>query len=165
MKWLVLPATLLALASCAPTLTGPIAGRIVNGKTGTEGTVSFTRGTLQPRLDGPRAPDNAVIQIGGETYTGRTMLINVTTLVPQSDWGFGLSFGNTSRYHDGFFGWDAGWGRNNFENRSVTRTGNLIARTTGPNPLTLTCNLNVDVYEHGVGDCTGSDGTRYAMQF
>lgn len=165
MKRLALPFALLALASCAPTVTGPITGRIVNGKTGQEGSVSFTRGTLKPRLDGPNAADNAFIQIGGQSYVGRTVLINVTTAAPTTDWGFGLSFGSGGPFRDGVFGWDTRWGRNNFERTTVSRTGNLIARTSGPVTLTLTCNLNVDVYEHGVGECTGNDGTKYAMQF
>ncbi|MFC6748564.1 hypothetical protein [Deinococcus aquaticus] len=65
-----------ALASCAPALTGPQTGRIVNTRTGQEGTVTFVRGSLNARLPDVFAPDNATIVIGERTYTGRTYLLD-----------------------------------------------------------------------------------------
>lgn len=151
------------LASCAPTITGPVVGRIVNNTTGQEGTVSFTRGTLKPRLDGPYAADNAVINLAGRTYTGRTVIINsgvsaAPTWNASFDW-----MGGNRRWNNGW-GWGIGFDTPSNDVR-VSRSGNLIARTNTTPVQTLTCNLSVDVYEHGVGDCLGNDGTKYALQF
>lgn len=150
------------LASCAPTLTGPVSGRIVNTVTGQEGSVSFTRGTLKPRLDGPYAADNATIVIGGQSYTGRTVIINSGVSVAPT-WNASFDWYSANRTWDRF-GWSSGFSAPH-NDVQVSRSGNLIAKTAGTPPLLLTCTLNVDVYEHGVGDCTGSDGTRYALQF
>lgn len=151
------------LASCAPTITGPVTGRIVNNTTGQEGTVSFTRGTLKPRLDGPNAADNAVLNIGGRTYTGRTVIIN-SGVNTTPNWSASFDWVAGNRAWGPGFGWRTGFDtpRNDVV---VSRTGNLIAKTTAQPTQTLTCTLNVDVYEHGVGDCLGSDGTRYTLQF
>ena len=151
------------LASCAPSVTGPVVGRIVNSKTGAEGQVSFTRGTLKPRLGDPFSPDNAVIAIGGQTYTGRTVLIDGGAVRTPSNWDMSFGFGGGRAVNDGFFGW--GTRLNTPQRTDLARTGNLIAKTAGANPSVLTCTLTVDVYEHGVGDCTDSSGTKYAMQF
>ena len=61
----LLGAALLAsvLGACAPAVTAPQTGRIVNTRTGEEGTVTFTRGTLTPRLGDPFAPDLSLIHI------------------------------------------------------------------------------------------------------
>lgn len=160
---LLVSACITLLASCAPSMTAPVTGRIVNTMTGVEGTVQFTRGTLQPRLEGPNAPENATLQIAGQTYTGRTVIIN-SGVSANPGWGasFNLFGGHTSR--DSGFGWYTRFGTPS-EQKTVTRTGNLIARTSSTPTLTMTCTLSVDVNEHGVGDCTGSDGTRYALQF
>lgn len=159
-------ALLVLLASCAPTMTGPRVGRIVNGTTGAEGSVSFTRGTLRPRLGDPFAADNAVIQIGGQTYTGRTVVLDGR---PGATLPYGLEFsvgfgGGTNVGTNGFFGWDT-HAQTPRTHQPVTRSGNLIARTASARPSTLTCTLLIDADEHGIGDCTGSDGARYTLQF
>ena len=154
------------LASCAPTMTGPQMGRIVNSVTGQEGTVSFVRGTLQPRLGNPFAADNATIRIGGQTYSGRTAILSgsVASLLPA---GLGLSLS---------VGGSAAIGENGAvalgtrldtprPGTATVRSGNLIARTVGAPTLTLTCTLTVDEAEHGIGECTGNDGVKYALQF
>ncbi len=169
MKWTVtlLGAALVGvLASCAPTLAGPQMGRIVNSVTGQEGTVSFVRGTLQPRLGNPFAGDNATIRIGGQTYSGRTAILNgsVASLLPA---GLGLSLS---------VGGSAAVGENGSvalgtrldtprPGAPAVHSGNLIARTAGAPTLTLTCTLTVDEAEHGIGECTGNDGVKYALQF
>ncbi|MFC6664151.1 hypothetical protein ACFP9V_01430 [Deinococcus radiopugnans] len=154
------------LASCAPTVAGPQLGRIVNSVTGQEGTVSFVRGTLQPRLGNPFAADNATIRIGGQTYSGRTAILNgsAASLLPA---GLGLSLS---------VGGSAAVGENGAvavgtrldtprPGAPAVRSGNLIARTAGTPTLTLTCTLTVDESEHGIGECTGNDGVKYALQF
>lgn len=154
------------LASCAPALTGPQVGRIVNSVTGQEGTVSFTRGTLQPRVGDPFAADNAAIQIAGQTYSGRTAIVNGDTVSPLPA-GFGLSValgGSTTIGDNGAVG--IGTRLDTPRPRAaVTRSGNLIARTAGTPTLTLTCTLTVDESERGIGECTGNDGVKYALQF
>jgi hypothetical protein len=154
------------LASCAPAMTGPQLGRIVNSVTGQEGTVSFVRGTLQPRLGDPFAADNVTIRIGGQTYSGRTAILNggVGGLLPA---GLGLSLS---------VGGSAAVGENGAvalgtrldtprPGPATVRSGNLIARTAGASTLTLTCALTVDEAEHGIGECVGNDGVKYALQF
>ncbi|MFN4252943.1 MAG: hypothetical protein ACK4GP_18155, partial [Deinococcus sp.] len=83
-----------ALGACAPALTAPQTGRIVNARTGEEGAVTFTRGTLTPRVGDPFAPDNATIRIGGRTYAGRTYLIGGGAL--PGGLGFSVAFGASS---------------------------------------------------------------------
>ncbi|AFD25317.1 hypothetical protein [Deinococcus gobiensis] len=156
------------LASCAPTLTGPVTGRIVNGQTGEEGTVSFTRGTLRPGYVNGSAGDNVVVRIGSLAYTGRTTIVNGGVVGPlPAGWGLSLGFGGGSRLGDeGALGWGTRLDTPAPGAAAVTsRTGNLIARTLGASPRTLTCTLTVDTAEHGIGDCTGSDGAKYALQF
>ncbi len=156
------------LASCAPSATGPVAGRIVNGKTGEEGQVAFTRGTLRPRLNAAQAPDSVTIAIGGQTYSGRTVVVDGGSVrtAPGNwagNWDMSFGFGGSRNVNDNFFGWGSRVGRS--QEATLARTGNLIARTTTAPTRTLTCTLTVDVYEHGVGDCTDGEGTRYALQF
>lgn len=154
------------LASCTPAVTGPQLGRIVNGKTGQEGTVAFTRGTLRPRLGDPFAPDNAIISLGTLTYTGRTVILDSAVAGPAApNWGLRVGFGGgTNIGPNGFLGWGTDFGTPRHA-ASYARTGNLIARTAGNAPRTLTCSLMVDEREHGVGECTGDDGVKYALQF
>lgn len=154
------------LASCAPTVTGPQVGRIVNSVTGQEGTVSFTRGTLQPRLGDPFSADNATIRIGGQTYSGRTAILNGGTTSPlPAGLGVSLSLGGTAAVGSNAA---VGIGTRVDTPRpraAVTRNGNLIARTATAPTLTLTCTITVDESEHGIGECTGNDGVKYALQF
>lgn len=162
---MLLSAALVApLAACTPALTGPQVGRIVNGNTGAEGTVAFTRGTLRPRIAGPYAADNVVIQIAGQTYSGRTVILDANASALPGNWGLSVGFGSgTNVGPNGFFGWDTHFGTPR-QHASSSRTGNLIARTTG-NTRTLTCNLLVDENEHGIGDCTDQSGVKYTLQF
>lgn len=149
------------LASCAPTLNTPVTGRIVNTSTGQEGTITFTRGTLQPRLDGPNAPNNVSISLGGQTYTGRTVILNTSTSTPS--WNTRFDWIYPSRPWNTTFGLRTGFDLPS--QTQLNRTGNLIARTTTNPPQTMTCNLTIDPYEHGIGDCIDGQGTRYALQF
>lgn len=150
------------LASCAPTLTAPVTGRIVNAATGQEGTVTFHLGALTPGANTPAGGNNTTIQIGNLTYGGRTVLLDASTTVtvrPALDVGLAFGLGGGT---DPFFGTRVG---TTTQTRTGLRTGNLIARTFGDAPRTLTCTLQVDDTGRGVGDCTGSDGARYALQF
>ena len=154
------------LASCAPTMTGPQVGRIVNSVTGQQGTVSFTRGTLQPRLGDPFAADNATIRIGGQVYSGRTAVLNGGAEGPlPPGWGLSVALGGTAAVGDsGMLG--IGTRLDTPRPRAPrVRSGNLIARTAGAPTLTLTCTLTVDETERGIGECTGNDGVKYALQF
>lgn len=155
----------IALASCAPTVTAPQLGRIVNGKTGAEGTVSFERGSLRPLVADPFAPDNTRIQLGDDLYTGRTQLVARGGTAPlPAGWGLSVGVaGGTGAGPLGQVGWDT-----RLDSPRATApaySGNLIARTSGVRVRTLTCTLLVDTQEHGIGECTGEDGTKYAMQF
>ncbi|MDV6374814.1 hypothetical protein [Deinococcus arenicola] len=154
------------LASCAPTVTGPQVGRIVNSVTGQEGTVSFLRGTLQPRVGDPFAADNAAIQIAGQSYSGRTAIVNGGAVSPlPAGLGLSLSLGGSAAIGDNGA---VGIGTRLDTPRpraALTRSGNLIVRTAGTPTLTLTCTLTVDESEHGIGECTGNDGVKYALQF
>ncbi|MGM9320229.1 hypothetical protein [Deinococcus aquaticus] len=154
-----------ALASCAPALTGLQTGRIVNTRTGQEGTVTFVRGSLNARLPDVFAPDNATIVIGERTYTGRTYLLDgVASPLPAGSSlsvGFGASTGGGNAGDFGFgTRFDTGRPR-----LAPTRTGNLIARVQGDAPGLLTCTLTVDAQERGIGECFDGAGTRYALQF
>ncbi|WP_034383402.1 hypothetical protein [Deinococcus sp. YIM 77859] len=147
------------LAACAPALTAPTVGRIVNAATGQEGTVNFPPGALS---GGTSSTDNVVIQIGGQTYLGRATLLaaaGTVPLRPALDVTFGAGFWNTVP------GWAWGGQLTTGTPQITLRSGNLIARTTGATPRTLTCTLQVDAEGRGIGECTGSDGARYAMQF
>lgn len=156
-----------ALASCAPALISPASGRIVNAKTGEEGSVTFVRGSLQPRISGARLDNNVTVQIGDQTYVGRSVIIDTASPAPTPfDLGLQFNFGNNwngTGNSDPYFG--VGGNARTPAPRLVSRTGNLIARTDGNAPRTLTCTLTVDAQEHGYGDCTGSDGVRYVLQF
>ncbi|MXV18047.1 hypothetical protein [Deinococcus xianganensis] len=159
----LLGAALLAsvLGACAPAVTAPQTGRIVNAVTGEEGTATFTRGTLTPRVGDPFAPDNATIRIGGLTYTGRTYLIGNGAL--PGGLGFSVAFGASSGTDGSAF---TGGGTRVEGGRPVPAyTGNLIARVDGDAPGILTCTLTVDAQERGVGECFDGAGTRYALQF
>lgn len=145
------------LSACAPAVTGPVLGRIVNNATGAEGQVSIVRGSLE-RAGGVNASDNVMITLGRQVFTGRTVLV---------DTGVATSARSVGGY------WNSGfWGPFGWDNRPlsvhsevVSRSGNLIARTAGPRPVTLTCTLLVSTDEHGTGDCQSSDKLRYTMQF
>lgn len=156
------------LASCAPSVTAPRQGRIVNSVTGTEGVVTFTPGTLRPRLGDPFAPDNATITFGGQTYLGRTAIVDGSgagNALP-AGWGFSFSLGGTSNAgNSGALGFGTNLHSPDPHRPPVARIGNLIARTAAAPILTLTCTLTVDETEHGIGECTGNDGTKYALQF
>ncbi|EYB68329.1 hypothetical protein DEIPH_ctg025orf0204 [Deinococcus phoenicis] len=153
------------LASCAPTLTAPTLGGIVNAGTGQEGVVTFQPGTLGASAGSTLGANNVTLQIGGQTYTGRAALLDTAVVFPaRAAFELGFGFGSGA--------WNPGadwiWGsrlRTPPTPQATLRTGNLIAKTAGPVPLTLTCSLQVDASEHGIGDCLGSDGARYAMQF
>lgn len=153
------------LASCAPTLTASTIGRIVNASTGQEGTVTFLPGALRTRAGDPFGGNNTTVVIGGQTYGGRAALLDaVTAPPPRSGVNFGLAFGSGQASSDSVLGWGLALGTPPAP-RTTLRTGNLIAKTAGTSPRTLTCTLQVDESGHGVGDCTGNDGTRYVMQF
>lgn len=156
----------LLLGACAPLQTGPQVGRIVSGATGEEGTVSFVRGSLRPRVADPFAPDNATIRIGGQTYTGRTVILSGSALALPVGWSLSVGAGGDTRLGtSGALGWGTQL-ESPPAGRSVpTRSGNLIARTAGNAPRTLTCTLSVDERERGIGECTDQDGVRYALQF
>ncbi|BDP41954.1 hypothetical protein DAETH_19230 [Deinococcus aetherius] len=150
------------LASCAPALNPPVTGRIVNATTGQEGTITFSPGALSTRAGDPFAGNNTTIQIGGQTFGGRTVLLDASTTVtvrPAVDVGFGFG---TGPYDDPFFGTRVG---TTTQTRTGLRTGNLIAKSFAAPARTITCTLQVNDAYHGVGDCTGSDGARYALQF
>ncbi|GAA5531834.1 hypothetical protein [Deinococcus aluminii] len=151
------------LASCAPTLTAPTLGRIVNSGTGQEGTVTFLSGVLWSS-EAP-AGNNVTIQIGNQSYVGRAVLLDAAAVLPaRSALNVGVGFG--AGFWDSAPGWGFGSRLSTPPTPHVTlRTGNLIAKTAGTTPVTLTCALQVDASQHGIGDCTGSDGARYAMQF
>ncbi|GAA0519249.1 hypothetical protein [Deinococcus depolymerans] len=159
----LLGAALLAsvLGACAPAVTAPQTGRIVNAVTGEEGTVTFTRGTLTPHVGDPFAPDNATLRIGGRTYTGRTYLIGNGAL--PGGLGFSVAFGASSGSDGSAV---TGGGTRVEGGRPVPAyTGNLIARADSDPPALLTCTLTVDAQERGIGECFDGAGTRYALQF
>ncbi len=149
------------LGACAPSVTALQTGRIVNAVTGEEGTVTFRRGTLSPRLGDPFAPDNATIRIGGRTYSGRTYLIGGGAL--PGGLGFSVAFGAGSGTDGSTF--TGGSTRVEGGRPVPAYTGNLIARAEGAPPALLTCTLTVDAQERGVGECFDGAGTRYALQF
>lgn len=160
------------LVSCAPTMNAPTVGRIVNSATGEEGRISFAPGALRPRLGEPFAPDNATIQIGGQTYTGRTAILEGAASSPlPAGWGLSVTFaGGGAVGQNGAvgFGTTISTPSQGGSAPPVVRTGNLIARTAAAasEPVrTLTCTLTVDERGHGIGECTGQDNVKYALQF
>ncbi|MBZ9753077.1 hypothetical protein K7W42_19755 [Deinococcus sp. HMF7604] len=154
-------ALLTLLAACAPAVTAAQPGRIVNTQSGAEGTVSFTRGTLSPRLGDPFAPDNATLTIGGRTYTGRTYLIGGGSL--PGGLGVSVAFGTSNVSGEPTA--VAAQTRVDAGRPVPAYTGNLIARAEGEPPALLTCTLTVDTRERGVGECIDGAGVRYALQF
>ena len=162
------------LASCAPAVTGPQLGRIVSGSTGEEGTVSIVRGTLRPLVADPFAPDNVTIEIGGQTYRGRTQVVGRSAAGLPAGWGLSVGAHGSTRTGDpalsgsgqAALGWDTRL--DSPRPAEVSYSGNLIARTApapGARVRTLTCTLTVDARERGFGECTGENGTKYALQF
>jgi hypothetical protein len=149
------------LASC--TLSQPLSttGRIVNAGSGEEGTVTFLPGALLP--GGAPGGDNVTVEIGGQTYRGRAAVLaggNPATSAFDVSLGVGGSTGRPGSFWD----WNARFGTPTTP-RAGLRSGNLIARTAGATPRTLTCTLEVDASQRGIGECQGSDGARYALQF
>ncbi|GGJ72206.1 hypothetical protein [Deinococcus aquiradiocola] len=152
----------LLLASCAPTLSGSAAGRIVNVRTGDEGRLTFIGG-FRDRATLPGDPDNVTVTVGGRTYSGTyTVLGNGRPNLGVSV-GFGTGFG--------WGGADTVFGRASFGDRpapTFTRPGNLVARTTpatGDTAQTLTCTFQADANDHGIGSCQDSLGASYTLQF
>lgn len=153
------------LASCAPTLTASTVGRIVNASTGEEGTVTFQPGALRTRAGDSFGGNNVTVVIGGQTYAGRAALLEGVAAAPASaGLNLGIAFGATTSNSNTTSGFGVFVG-NSPAPRATLRAGNLIARTAGATPRTLTCTLQVDEREHGIGECTGNDGTRYVLQF
>lgn len=151
------------LASCTLTQPSPTTGRIVNAGSGEEGTVTFLPGALLP--GGAPAGDNVTVEIGGQTYRGRAAVLAGGNLAPATSafdlsLGVGGSTGRTGSYWD----WNARFGTPPAP-RAGLRSGNLIARTAGATPRTLTCTLQIDASKRGIGECQGSDGARYVLQF
>lgn len=151
------------LASC--TLTQPLSttGRIVNAASGEEGTVTFLPGALLPRGAAP-AGDNVTVVIGGQTYLGRAAVLDGGTLAPATS-AFDLSLGFSASSGSAASGLGVGARLGTPPApRASLRSGNLIARTAGATPRTLTCTFQVDASERGIGECQ-SDGARYVLQF
>ncbi|GAA3998772.1 hypothetical protein GCM10022631_07000 [Deinococcus rubellus] len=149
------------LAACAPTITDT-AGRLVNTVSGQEGRVVFLGG-FQTRAAVPGTPDNVTVQLGQDFYSGQYSVIGNDGPV---NLRFGLSGGFSSG--DGFFrhGYDAGLRAPAI--RNVARPGNLIVKTLKLDTAavkTLICTFQADSSGHGVGDCRGSNGATYALQF
>lgn len=153
----------LILPACAPAVIKPITGRIVNIQTGQEGTVLFKRGTLQPQLADPYAPNNTTIHIGNLTYTGRTKVIDHGGGPLPAGWGLNVEFGGSSNSKPNVtLGWKS---RISNSNKSTGRIGNLIAKTNGRLAITMACQLTLDLNEHGIGECKSSSGALYSIQF
>jgi len=148
------------LAACAPTITDT-AGRLVNTVSGQEGRVVFLGG-FQTRAATPGMPDNVTVQLGQDFYSGQYSVIGNEAPV---NLRFGLSGGFSSG--GGFFRHGSGVGFS-APARNVARPGNLIVKTPTQGTAgvkTLTCTFQADASGHGVGDCQGSDGASYALQF
>lgn len=151
------------LASCAPVFTATPPGRVVNAATGQEGTVTFTLGSLRPGLP-TVGPDNVVLSIGGQTYTGRAAVLDGTLATAPAPLALSVAVGGTADTGGSSFGWGARLGPAP-QPQGTLRAGTLIARTAGPTPRTLTCTLTVDERERGFGECRDEAGVRYVMQF
>jgi hypothetical protein len=160
---LLLPLAL--LASCAPTQRDT-AGRIVNTVSGQAGRVVFLNG-FQARAVTPGQSDNVTVQLGQELYSGTYSVIG-----GEFPLGLSASFG----VGGGSGGGGYGPGRSGYNTglsaaaapRNTARPGNLIVQTLRLDKKaikTLTCTFQADSNGHGVGDCTGSDGAKYALQF
>lgn len=152
------------LSSCAPTLTASTVGRVVNTSTGEEGSVTFGPGALRARAGDTLGKNNVTVQVGGRSYVGRAALVDTAVTAP-SRLNFSVGIGFSSGAPTGpALGLETRAGTPR-DTSPRTRAGNLIVRTEGDDPATLTCTLQVDPTEHGVGDCMGSNGARYVMQF
>ncbi|MPY66061.1 hypothetical protein F8S09_05035 [Deinococcus sp. SDU3-2] len=149
------------LASCAPAFTAVPPGRVVNAATGQEGTVTFAAGSLRPGSPATGA-DNVVLNIGGQTYTGRAAVLDGT--LATAPLALSVAVGGTAGTGGSTFGWGARLGPAP-QPQGTLRAGSLIARTAGPSPRTLTCTLTVDERERGFGECRDEAGVRYVMQF
>ncbi|GGR29744.1 hypothetical protein [Deinococcus ruber] len=162
-RLLPIAAAAFLLAACAPTLQGA-GGRIVNVKTGEEGTVAFI-GTFQDRAMLPTDPDNVRLTIGERVFSGRYTVLG----------SGGANLGFTLGYGDPAF-WPSGWQGGPYGSLSgqlpsaanITRPGNLIAKTApaqGQAVQTLTCTFQIDDQRHGIGNCQDSGGDSYSLQF
>lgn len=156
------------LASCAPTTMQGQSGRIVNGKTGQEGRVSFVGG-FQDRASLPSDPDNVTVTVGGTVYSGRyTVLGGAAPLGVSVGIGGSLSSSSGNAGSAGGLFGGVGFGTPHRGQGSATRPGNLIAKTTpvaGAAVQTLTCTFEVDSRQHGIGTCQDSTGGGYSLQF
>ena len=157
---LLLPVAL--LASCAPTQRDS-AGRIVGTVSGQVGRVVFTGG-FQPRAATPGQSDNVTVQLGQDLYSGTYSVIG-----GESPIGLSASFGVGGGYGPGpgHSGYTTGLSAAAAP-RNVARPGNLIVQTLRLDKSaikTLTCTFQADSNGHGVGECAGSDGAKYALQF
>ena len=151
------------LSACTPTLTNATSGRIVNAATGEQGTVSFLPGALRPQPPG-QSGNNVTVVIGGQSYVGRAAVLEGGPAAAASPLSLSLGFGASVGSAGPGWGLAARVGTPPAPSATL-RSGNLIARTAGAAPRTLTCTLQVDTAERGFGECSGSDGVRYVMQF
>lgn len=144
---LLLLASAVVLASCAPALTASQrTGRLVNVASGQEGRITLTGATITGR--------GAVrVELGGEALTGE-----YNVLGGDARFGFGVSVGASSPGANVLFG--------NIQASRVpdgTRSGTIIAKS--ESGFVLTCDFLVDVENRGNGTCTDARGGRYAFQF
>ena len=165
----VLSLAALLLASCAPTTLGGTAGRIVDVRSGQEGTVRFLGG-VPGRALLPGDPDNVTVNIGGVAYSGRATVIGEASGPHLGSAGLGLSLGFGSSFGPGggSSGGFAGVVGSPARGASTVRQGNLVAKATarpdGSAPV-LSCTFQVDASDHGIGSCQDSGGASYSLQF
>ncbi len=152
----------LGLVACAPSVTDT-AGRLVNTATGQEGRVLFLGG-FQARPATPGMPDTVTVQLGQDLYSGQYSVIgDAAPVAVSARFGFG---GGSDLF--GRRGYDGGLSTSLASRTASLHPGNLIVKTLKLNNAavkTLTCNFQADGGGHGVGDCLGSDGAKYALQF
>ncbi|MGI8747160.1 MAG: hypothetical protein ACR2J4_02235 [Deinococcus sp.] len=166
----VLSLAALLLASCAPTTLGGTAGRIVDVRSGQEGSVRFLGG-VPGRPPPPGDPDKVAVNIGGVAYSGRATVIGEASGPHPGGAGLGLSLGFGSSFGPGG-GSSGGFagvvGSSPAHGVSTVRQGNLIAKATarpdGSVPV-LSCTFQVDAADHGIGSCQDSAGASYTLQF
>ncbi|MBB5233401.1 hypothetical protein [Deinococcus budaensis] len=152
------------LSACTPALTAATSGRIVNAATGEQGTVSFLPGALRPQPPG-QSGNNVTLVIGGQSYVGRAAVLEGGPAASGTG-SLGLSLGFGASVGSAGSGWGLAARVGTPPAPSATlRSGNLIARTAGAAPRTLTCTLQVDTAERGFGECSGEGGVRYVLQF
>ncbi|WP_420595882.1 hypothetical protein [Deinococcus sp.] len=154
------------LASCAPAITDT-AGRIVNKASGQEGRVQFLGG-FQAKAVTPGMADNVTVQLGQDFYSGQYSVIGSSSnaLGVSASFGFGSGYRSADTRPVGTV--DGGLRTTYDPRRDTARPGNLIVKTQRLNTAaikTLTCDFKADASRHGVGDCTGSDGASYTLQF